>query len=202
MSTPISGFGGDAASSASSAYSTYAQSIVRVLQNAGIIGGAGENGAISVVPQDNSQVSPLGQVLGALGQLQQSNPAEYQQLTAQIAANLTTAAQTAQTAGNTTAASGLTQLATDFTTASQTGQLPNIQDLAQALRGGGHPGGPQGYNSGGNQAAATNNQSLNPLAIIESSLSQATQNQATVNQATTLLGNLTNSTGGNSGSTI
>jgi hypothetical protein len=51
---------------------------------------------------------------------------------------LQNAAKTATTDGNTTAASQLNQLATDFTNASTSGQLPNIQDLAQAVSGGGH----------------------------------------------------------------
>ncbi len=87
---------------------------------------------------DNSQLSPLGQVLSTLQQLQQSNPTEYQQLTGQIATNLQAAAQTATNDGNTTAANQLNQLAADFTNASNSGQLPNIQDLAQAVGGAHH----------------------------------------------------------------
>jgi hypothetical protein len=74
-------------------------------------------------------------VLSTLQQLQQTNPSQYQTITAQIATNLQTAAQTATTDGNTGAASELTQLSNDFTTASQNDQLPNIQDLAQAIGG-------------------------------------------------------------------
>src|ERR1019366_2800930 len=37
--------------------------------------------------------------------------------------------------GNTTAATQLNQLATDFTSASKSGQLPSVQDLAQAVGG-------------------------------------------------------------------
>jgi hypothetical protein len=76
--------------------------------------------------------------MSTLQQLQQSNPAEYKTVTAQIATNLQNAAQTATSEGNTTAASQLNQLATDFTNASQSGQLPNVQDLAQAVGGGHH----------------------------------------------------------------
>jgi hypothetical protein len=72
--------------------------------------------------------------------MQQSNPTQYAQVTAQIATNLTTAANTATANGNTTAATTLTQLAADFTNASQTGQLPNIQDLATAAQHHGHHG--------------------------------------------------------------
>src|ERR1035438_1065703 len=84
---------------------------------------------------DNGQLSPFAQLLNTLQQLQQSDPTKYQQVAQQIATNLQTAAQTAQTDGNTTAASRLYQLAADFTNASQNGQLPNIQDLAQAIGG-------------------------------------------------------------------
>ena len=102
--------------------------------------------------QDSTQLSPLAQLLSELQQLQQSNPARYQEITEQIATNLTKAAQTAQSAGNSTAASQLTQLATDFTNASQTGQLPNIQDLAEAI--GGHHHHSHG-GSGGDSGAAS-----------------------------------------------
>jgi hypothetical protein len=86
---------------------------------------------------DQSSVSPLAQLLGQLQSLQQSNPAEYQQVTSQIATNLTSAAKADTASGNTAGAQQLTQLATDFTNASTSGQLPNLQDLAQAIGGGG-----------------------------------------------------------------
>jgi len=92
----------------------------------------------STQPADNSQLSPFAQLMSTLQQLQQSNPTQYQQVTQQIATNLQSAAQSATSEGNTAAASQLNQLATDFTSASQSGQLPNIQDLAQAVSGGGH----------------------------------------------------------------
>ena len=72
-------------------------------------------------------------MLNELQQLQQSDPTKYQQVTQQVATNLQSAAQTAQSNGNTTAANQLNQLATDFTNASTSGQLPNVQDLAQAI---------------------------------------------------------------------
>jgi hypothetical protein len=90
-------------------------------------------------PADNGQLSPFAQVMSSLQQLQQSNPTEYQQVTAQIATNLQNAAQAATNEGYGTAAKQLNRLASDFTSASQRGQLPNIQDLAQAIgAGGGH----------------------------------------------------------------
>jgi hypothetical protein len=87
--------------------------------------------------RDSSQLSPFAQVLSQLQQLQQSDPAKYQQVTQQIGANLQQASDSAKAAGDTTAATQLGQLSNDFTDASKSGQLPNIQDLAQAIGGGG-----------------------------------------------------------------
>jgi hypothetical protein len=135
-------------------------------------------GGSTPAPQsDNSQLSPLGQVLSTLQQLQQSNPAEYKQVTQQIATNLTSAAQTAQSDGNTTAANQLTQLAGDFTNASTSGQLPNIQDLAQAVSGG--SGGHHHHHhhsessSSTSDATSSSSTSQNPLSIIANTLSSA-----------------------------
>jgi hypothetical protein len=145
---------------------------------------------------DNSQLSPLAQVLSTLQQLQQSDPTEYQQLTGQIATNLQSAAQTASNDGNPTAANQLNQLATDFSNASKSGQLPNIQDLAQAVGGGHHHHGhhhseasssDSSSSSSSTQTASTdastlfgsgsaaNSQggSLNPLSIILNTFSTA-----------------------------
>jgi len=122
--------------------SSYLQSVLSTaLQGTGLTtNSAGNNlngvGTSSLTLQpDSPQLSPFAQLMSTLQQLQQSNPTKYQQITGQIATNLTQAAQTAQTNGNTTAATQLTQLATDFTNASTSGQLPNIQDLAQAIGG-------------------------------------------------------------------
>ncbi|MBZ5726897.1 MAG: hypothetical protein LAP87_18110 [Acidobacteriia bacterium] len=117
--------------------SDYLQSILTTtLQKAGVkqagnsLSGVGTASAAG--QPDKSQLSPFAQLMSTLQQLQQSDPAKYQQVTQQIATNLQSAAQTAQANGNTTAANQLNQLATDFSKASQSGQLPNIQDLAQA----------------------------------------------------------------------
>jgi hypothetical protein len=124
--------------------SSYLQSLLgSALQNTGLTANSTGNGlninaSSTGIPSDNSQLSPFAQLLSTLQQLQQTNPTQYTQVTQQIATNLQTAAQTAQTDGNTTAATQLNQLATDFTSASKTGQLPNIQDLAQAVGGGHH----------------------------------------------------------------
>ena len=108
----------------------------------GVVSGlsSGGNSVAAAGPvSDSPQLSPLAKLLSTLQQLQQSDPAKYQQVTQQIVANLTTAANTATSQGNTAAASRLTQLATDFGNASKTGQLPDIQNLAKAVgHGGGH----------------------------------------------------------------
>jgi hypothetical protein len=122
--------------------SSYLQSFLNnALQSAGLNTSTTANStgvAAASSAASSSQLSPFAQMLSTLQQLQQSNPTEYQQVTQQIATNLQTAAQTATSEGNTTAASQLTELSTDFTNASKSGQLPNIQDLAQAIGGGHH----------------------------------------------------------------
>ncbi len=116
--------------------SSYIQSILNsALQSAGVTSGGTSSTKATGMQSDKGQLSPLAQVLSTLQQLQQSNPTQYTQVTAQIATNLQSAAKTATADGNTTAATQLNQLATDFTNASQSGQMPNIQDLAQAAGG-------------------------------------------------------------------
>ena len=117
-----------------------ASELSSALQGTGLTITTSGNSASSVGGQasDSSQLSPFAQLLSTLQQLQQSNPTQYATVMQQISTNLQTAAQTATKDGNTSAASELTQLSTDFANASKTGQLPNIQDLAQALGGGGH----------------------------------------------------------------
>jgi hypothetical protein len=136
-------------------------------------------------------------VLSGLQQLEQANPTQYAQVTSQISTNLQSAAQAAQTQGNTTLATKLSTLSKDFSTASQSGQLPNVQDLAEAMSSGHHhhPMGPasgssSGTPSSGSSASSNNaaglfqyfsangafpagtasNQSLNPASIILNSL--------------------------------
>ena len=121
--------------------STYLQSLLTsALSSANSTSGsAGTSSGVSLGnSQDTNQLSPFAQLLSTLQQLQQSNPTEYQQVTGQIATNLQSAAKTATADGNTAAATQLNQLAADFTTASQSGQLPNVQDLSQAVSGGHH----------------------------------------------------------------
>ena len=136
---------------------------------------------------DNGGLSPLAQALNTLQQLQQTNPAEYRQVTQQIATNLQTAAKTAQSDGNTPLANQLNQSAGDFTTASRSGQPPNLQDLAQAAgarHGHRHNGGHAANSSHGGvsatnpflaavQAGAGQNSSLNPTDIILNTVTSA-----------------------------
>jgi hypothetical protein len=146
-------------------------------------------------------MSPFAMMLSELQQLQQSNPTQYQQVTAQISANLQTAAQQATSEGNTTAANQLSQLSTDFSNASTTGQLPNIQDLSQAMSGHHHHGGHHHHSSvnlgsgsssssdtsssssstsqslqqllGAFQSSSLENDALNPISIITQTLESA-----------------------------
>lgn len=165
---------------------TYLNSITNSAQNSG--GGSSKStnssGVSGGLGADQNQLSPLAQLLSTLQQLQETNPTEYQQLTGQIATNLQTAASTAQSDGNTAEANQLNQLATDFSSASQSGQLPNIQDLAQAIQGGGHH---HHHHHGGNEATSQNISSssasssnssassanLNPISIILNTLSSS-----------------------------
>jgi hypothetical protein len=118
---------------------SYVQSILgTALQTVGL-STTSSTSSTSAQP-DGQQLSPLAELMSTLQQLQQPDPSKYQQVTSQIATNLQSAAQTAQASGNTTAASELNQLATDFTNASKNNQLPNMQDLAQAIGGHHHHG--------------------------------------------------------------
>lgn len=158
---------------------TYLQSIFSsTLQQDGLsTGGTNRPCSVLSVPQpDIRQLSPMAQMISRLQQLQQTDPSKYQQLTAQIAKNLQSAASTASVAGNTAAASQLNQLANDFKQASQTGQLPNFQGLAQAA---GHHH--QGHHHvqetdaplAAFQTGSAPTDSPNPTAIIMNALNQA-----------------------------
>ena len=134
------------------------------------------------VATDSSQLSPFAQLLSTLQQLQQSNPTEYQKVTQQIANNLQTAAQTAQSNGNTSQATQLTQLAKDFTAASTSGQLPNIQDLAQAIGGGGHHHHSHGGSSSSSSSSTGDSDSSNSTSASGGSSASSTTSQAALEQ--------------------
>jgi DNA-binding transcriptional MerR regulator len=162
--------------------SSYLQSVLSTaLQSTGST--TQTNASSLQLPSDNSQLSPFVQAMNTLQQLQQSDPTKYQQVTQQIATNLQAAAQTAQSEGNTTAANQLNQLATDFGNASTSGQLPNIQDVAQAMSGHHHSHHHHGGGSSSSstvdrllaafQTNTTQNDSLNPTSIILNTLSNS-----------------------------
>jgi hypothetical protein len=85
-------------------------------------------------PSDTSQLSPLAQFFSTLQQVLQSNPGQYQQLTQLIASGLN---QVGQQSGNGASADPLSQLASDFSNAANTGNLPDVSNLANAIDGGG-----------------------------------------------------------------
>jgi hypothetical protein len=95
-------------------------------------------------PATSTSLSQPGQLFAQLQQLATSNPAEFKQVTAQIAAQLqqaaTAAAGTSTAASGTSAASGsaatfLSNVANQFQQASQTGSAAS---LIPAHHGGGH----------------------------------------------------------------
>jgi hypothetical protein len=138
--------------------------------------------------------------MSMLQQLQQSDPSQYRQITQQIATNLQNAAQTAQGEGNSTAANRLSQLSTDFQSASSNGQIPNIQDLAQAI-GGGHRHHHHGHAASadfdGNSSTASASQTANPfLAAFQTNGSQ----DPSLNPASIILNTLANAGAGSTGS--
>jgi hypothetical protein len=141
--------------------------------------------ASSSPQSDTSRLSPFAQLAVILQQLQQSDPTKYKQVTAQIATTLQAAAQTAQSEGNSSAANQLTQLATDFTNASQSGQLPNLQDLAQAVggsRGHHHHRHAEASSSDSSTAGSGSGGNTSPaLSQLLSSLSQTSESQSTQN---------------------
>lgn len=152
-------------SSLSSIYSNFIQPILSKT-----LGVTSASAGSAAAPQDSNQLSPFAQIATTLQDLQQQNPTQYQNVTKQIASNLQTAAQTAQTGGNSTLANQLTQLSSDFTNASQNNQLPDFQDLAQALSGGHHH---QQGSLLSQFSSGSDTNSANPASIIFSTLSTA-----------------------------
>jgi hypothetical protein len=128
--------------------------------------------APSVPQPDNGQLSSFAQMMNTLQQLQKSNPSEYQQVTAQIATNLQTAAKTATADGNAPAAKQLTQLATDFTNASQNAQPLSMQNVAKAMSGGHHHH--HGGGGGGSKASSDSDSSNSTSSTGSTSSSSST----------------------------
>lgn len=137
---------------------------------------SGLESSSGIQQSDNSQLSPLAEVLSTLQQLQRSSPTQYAQVTSQISTNLQNAAQTDTSEGNSAGAAQLTQLSKDFATASTTGQLPNIQDLAQAIGGGGH------HHHHHHASAASESDSTSTSSDGASSTSNASSSSQTLSQ--------------------
>jgi hypothetical protein len=142
---------------------SYLQSILTsAIQGAGLTTNTPSKSLSSIDPSsmvslqpDNSRLSPFAQLMSELQQLQQTDPDKYKQVTGQIATNLQAASQTAQASGDTTDSTRLTQLSNDFTSASQSGQLPNVQDLAQAVGGHRHHHHHSGGGASGSSSTST-----------------------------------------------
>jgi len=179
--------------------SSYVQSVLNsVLQNSGLTTKTGNSlssadVSSSALQPDNGQLSPFAQLLNTLQQLQQSDPTKYQQVTQQIATNLQSAAQTAQTSGNTTAANQLTQLATDFNSASMNGQIPNIQDLAQAMGGHHHHHHVHSGSAGSSSDSSTSGSATQALSQLLSAFESTNGTQSdSLNPMTIILNTLAN----------
>jgi hypothetical protein len=91
-------------------------------------------GASLAASKNGGQLSPFAQILAQMQQVEQANPAQYSKMTQQISTNLLAASSSAQIRGNSTLAGQLTALSKDFAAASQTGQIPNVNDLASAMQ--------------------------------------------------------------------
>jgi len=171
--------------------------LANAVQGAGLTtktNNSGLSGIVASLSQgsDSGALSPFAQLMSTLQQLQQSNPSQYAQVTKQIATNLTTAAQTAQSQGNTTEATQLNQLATDFNTASTSGQLPNVQDLAQAMGGG--QSGVGGHHHHHHAPAASSDSSSDSSTSSSSSTTSSTSSSQMLTQLLAALeGNTTQS---------
>jgi len=129
-------------------------------------------------PSDGGQMSPFAKLMSTLQQLQQSDPAKYKEVTAQIATKLQEAAKSALDNGDTKASDQLNQLAKDFSDASASGQLPNVTDLAHAV---GHH---HHHHHGRPPAAADGSSDTGAAAsgAVSSSNSGAAQNDTTAAQ--------------------
>lgn len=140
--------------------------------------------ALSWVSQsDKSQLSPFAQIMSELQKLQQSNPTKYSKVTQQISTDLQSAAQTASADGYPKAATQLNQLAADFKSSSTSGQLPNVQDLARAVRGHHHHHA-QAASPDATSASATGSSSSNSASQALSQLLAAYQTNGAQSTAT------------------
>jgi len=130
---------------------------------------------------DALAVSPAGQFLNQLQQLETQNPQEFQAILTEITGQLQQAATTASNNGNTTQANQLTQLANTFQNAESGGPLPTAQQLQQAGLTGHH------HHHGGHRAPVQSN-STDPFQAASSAYTQ-NQNQSL---AASIFGTITN----------
>jgi hypothetical protein len=138
---------------------------------------------------DSSQLSPLAKLVGALDNLQKTDPSKYTHLTQQIATKLQTAAQAAQTQGNSSEAKQLSALASDFSSASKTGQTSAlIENLTSATATGGHRY--EGSN-GSSSAGASNSSQL--LSLVQQS--ENPSKRSTASNAASIIFNTLNGAG-------
>lgn len=106
--------------------------------------------SVSQPQGDTPDISPAAQFLSMLQQIQQQDPAKFQQIISQITTQLQTAAKNAANGGDTSRADQLNQLASQFQSAASNGQLPSVQTLQQAGLGGHH-----GHHHGGHHGGHT-----------------------------------------------
>jgi len=147
-------------------------------------------GASPAGQSDSIQISPLGQLISTLQQLQMTDPAKYAQVTQQIATNLQAAAQTAQTQGNSSEAKQLTALAADFNSASKGGKVSTlVQDLTPAAGLGHHRHGSgvaSTAGSGTDSTSTADTASNQLLSLLETNETQTTESANSIAAATIL----------------
>jgi hypothetical protein len=135
---------------------------------------------------DGGGMSPLVRLMSSLQKLQESDPTKYQEVTQAIADKLNEAASTAESNGDTKAAEQLSQLAENFSSASSSGELPDIDSLADAIgRPQGPPPPPPPPPSGSDDASSTDSTSSTDETAVEllQQLLAAFQSGATQNNA-------------------
>jgi hypothetical protein len=108
------------------------------LSNSTAAGNTNSVSSAATLQDSTSDISPMAMFLSNLQQMQQQNPGQFKQITANIADQLQQAAKNAQSQGNSAWANQLNQLASQFQTASTTGQMPAVQSLQQAGMSGHH----------------------------------------------------------------
>ena len=114
------------------------QSLLQPVSNNTAAGNTNSVSPADTFQDGTSNISPMAMFLSNLQQMQQQNPDQFKQITANIAAKLQQAAKDALSKGNSAWADQLNQLASQFQNASTTGQMPAVQSLQQAGMSGHH----------------------------------------------------------------